>query len=150
MYCITHLTCSWLLCCQIISWCTFQHPSTIESWPHLSYIYTHMRAGDTHTTIAGRSVYPGHVARNGLGGCGSPRLPSKPGRTHNGQGTTPRCSCVTERHVPGIAEGDRGTFLCSKWHSIKLFLTALVFPGAKSITTSSPAHTCADLFSRTR
>ena len=39
-----------------------------------SYVYTYVWTQDGHTTIAGRNVYTGHAARNGLGGHASLRL----------------------------------------------------------------------------
>ena len=47
---------------------------TIAADGDYSYVYTYVRARDGHATIAGRNVYTGHAARNGLSGHDSPRL----------------------------------------------------------------------------
>ena len=60
-----------------------------------------------------------------------PAAPSKLGCMRDGHGTTCRCLCVNGGCLTGIMESNRGTFLRSKWNSLELFLTNIIFPGTK-------------------
>ena len=93
----------------------------------------------THTCGLGTDLRPSRNAtftwgtRHAMGSVdtGPPGSLSKPGRTCDGHETTPIRLCVNGR-VPSRNNGKRQRdLLHSKWHSIELFLTALVFPGVK-------------------